>query len=156
MDLYCWCSFMVPKQYFSWSTILHLVFLKNLVTFWNRNGTTKVHKLKYTSILVAASGPLNYTRAKNREPTYEEVGINHNKSVLCHCEKWFNASVYTYLDHITFQNWSESNAKECNDLANEIFQWGFSMHTLRMCVKRPTIYGLKKSGSNKPAKFDPN
>ena len=33
MDLYCWCSFMVPKQYFSWSTILHLVFLKNLVTF---------------------------------------------------------------------------------------------------------------------------
>ena len=29
MDLYCWCSFMVPKQYFSWFTILHLVFLKS-------------------------------------------------------------------------------------------------------------------------------
>ena len=65
MDLYCWCSFMVPKQYFSWSTILHLVFLENLVTFWNRNRTTKVHKLKYTSILVAAPDPLNYTRAEN-------------------------------------------------------------------------------------------
>ena len=105
MDLYCWCSFMVPKQYFSWSTILHLVFLKNLVTFWNRNGTTKVHKLKYTSILVAAPGPLNYTRAKFF-PEYVITAMHCALFTSLHyCHDWFVVSkkgeIVTWCIYIT-------------------------------------------------------